>query len=111
MELKRKRAGMDKRQISQLIKELEAERDNLDKAIEYLSTRFVNGSTRDLVALATSKVGGKKRGRPAQLQTKAGAAKASSTKKAKRKISEEARKKMSDAAKRRHAARRKAANG
>jgi hypothetical protein len=100
---------MDKRQISALIKELAAERDNLDKTIEFLTSRFQSGNYRELTTLAVSQPDGKKRGRPRTAQLKAIPATKPATKrsKPKRKLSDEARKKMSDAAKRRHANKRK----
>jgi hypothetical protein len=108
---------MDKRQLSALIKELEVERDNLDKTIEFLTSRFQPGHYRELTAtaLAVPQPDGKKRGRPRKAELKANTVTKSSTKistkystkRSKRNISDEARKKMSDAAKRRHANKRK----
>lgn len=106
---------MDKRQLSALIRELEAERDYLDQTIQFLSSRFQSPNHRDLTALLASQPAGKKRGRPIKAATNPSTKAATkpstkaATKRTKRNISDEARKKMSDAVKRRHAARRKQA--
>lgn len=95
---------MDKRPLKNLIQHLEKERDELDKMINFLQTRFKSGEYSESPALAKVNLSGKKKlGRPAKVATPV----KTKTKGGGRELSAEARKKMSEAAKKRHAQRRR----